>query len=133
MRRRAIAAMMGACLGALAGCASEPPPEPPVPQPRPEPPARRPAAPPPAADLRPEQLAGLDQAQAQALLGSPTARSTRAMATVWSYRRGRCVVSLVFYPEVGTAVERVLDTEVEGGSAADCLRRLRQERIHHGQ
>ncbi len=134
MRRRVLRVMLGVGLAAIAACTSAPvAPPPPVPPPRPQPLALRPAVPPPPAPLRPEQLIGLSGAQALALLGPPAARSTRDMATVWRYRRGGCVLSLLLYPEVGTQVERVLGTEAEGGTAASCLTRLRQERTRHGQ
>jgi hypothetical protein len=131
--------MLVVWLGAVSACSSPQTvsPPPPVPQPRPEVPAARPVpspAVPPPAELRPDQLTGLSRDETMALLGPPTARSTRAMASVWTYRRGRCVLSLMFYPEVGTGIERVLSTEAEGGGTAEtCLRRLREERLRHGQ
>ncbi len=141
--------MLVATLGAMTACtspSSPPPAAPPVPSakapsapipmpvPRPEPPAKRPPAPAPTEHLRPEQLTGLNRDEAQALLGPPTAETTQAMATVWSYRRSDCALSLVFYPEVETAIQRVLSYEFEGGGdAAACLNRLRESRTRHGR
>ncbi len=123
--------MAVAVLGGLAACTEAPhhpaaraaAAVPPLPRPRP-------AA--PAAELRPEQLTGLSRSQALALLGPPEAATTQDMATVWRYRRGRCVLSLTFYPEVGTAGERVLGYEfADERHAAACLRRLREAGARH--
>ena len=120
-----------AVLGGLAACAEAPPLAPVrsaaaiAPRPRPRPP-------PAEAELRPERLTGLSRDQALALLGPPSAETTRDMATVWSYRRGGCALSLTFYPEVQTAVERVLGYEfADGRNAVDCLRRLRAAGTRH--
>jgi len=115
--------------------ASPPASTPPRPMPRPEPPpVRRPVPPPAAEGLRPEQLTGLSRDETLALLGPPTDEATQAMATVWRYHRGGCALSLVFYPEVETAVLRVLSFEFEGGGdAVACLDRLHESRLHHGK
>ncbi len=133
-----------ALLGVISACSSppsHPPASPPpaagpvvkAPPPRPEPPPRRPAVTAPA-NLHPEQLTGLSQDETQALLGPPAAEAVQAMATVWTYRRGGCALSLVFYPEVETAVQRVLSYEFKGsGEAAACLNHLREARIRNGK
>lgn len=139
------------CGGMLAACATPltpaaPPPsaaEPPIvrpPPPRPEPPKRpspaptAPAAAPAATQATPEGLKGLSRDEAAALLGQPTARTELATGTVWTYRRGGCALSLLFYPEVESGVERVLGYETEGGAdAAACLKRLREAGDRHGR
>lgn len=141
--RRVTALMVVSALGAVTACTSPPfhpsalPPSGPVtdplepvphPVPRPEPPVKKPD------QIGPEQLSGLNQDEVQALLGSPTTRSTQAMATEWTYRRGKCVLSLLFYPEVETSVLRVLGYEFGGdGNAATCLNRLRESKNRHGK
>ncbi|TAN55338.1 MAG: hypothetical protein EPN20_20370 [Magnetospirillum sp.] len=120
----------------LAACSTKPPPpvapsEAPIskpPPPRPEP--SRPILPP----VSPESLSGLSRGEARALLGHPTSETTRAMGTVWRYRRGDCVLSLVFYPEVETEIERVLGYEFEGGKdAVTCFKRLRDAGGRNGK
>ena len=137
--------MLATALGALAGCGmpsfAPPPAEPPVPLPvpRPEPPPHRPAAPAPAPapdpdHLQPGQLTGLDREATLALLGPPAAESTQAMALVWRYRARGCALSLIFYPEVETGVQRVLGYEFSGGGdGAACLNRLRESHLRHGR
>ena len=134
-----VAAMVGtitACTTPLVPSPAPPPPAGPVvkvPPPRPEPPAKRPNVTAPA-NVQPEQLTGLNQDEAQALLGPPTAESTQAMATVWTYRRGDCALSLMFYPEVETAAQRVLSSEFQGsGDAAACLKHLHEARTRNGK
>jgi hypothetical protein len=47
------------------------------------------------------------------------------MGAIWGYRSGSCGVTLAFFPEVGSAIERVLSVEVKDAtSAGDCLSRL---------
>lgn len=125
----------------LAACSSDkprpsttpieaPPPKPPPP--RPEPPAPSRPAPPPA--VPPESLNGLKRDEVRALLGPPTSETTRAMGTIWRYRRGECALSLVFYPEVETEIERVLSYELEKGKdAATCIKRLRDHGGRNGK
>jgi hypothetical protein len=130
-------------LGTITACSSlpfsSPAPPPPagpvvkVPPPKPEPPAKPETAAKRPPELRPEQLTGQTQDEAQALLGPPTTQSTQAMATVWTYRRGDCSLSLMFYPEVETAVQRVLGYEFGGGDAASCLKRLHEARNRNGK
>ena len=96
----------------VAACSSKPPP--------------RPAPPRSAPPVSPESLSGLSRDEARALLGRPASETVRAMGTIWRYRRGDCTLSLVFYPEVETEVERVLSYEFEGGKDAGiCFKRLR--------
>jgi hypothetical protein len=152
VRRRWTTAMGMICGGMLAACstplipAATPPSaaEPPIvrpPPPRPEPPRRPPpaataptAAAPSAPQATPEGLKGLSRDEAAALLGQPTARTQLATGTVWTYRRGGCALSLLFYPEVESGVERVLGYETEGGAdAAACLKRLREAGDRHGR
>lgn len=143
MLRKVTLMVVALSLGAITACSSPPVPSPAspppagpvvkVPPPKPEPPAKRPPVP-ALANVQPEQLTGLNQDEAQALLGSPTSEATQAMATVWSYRRGGCALSLVFYPEVETAVQRVLSYEFAGGGdAAACLKRLHEARTRNGK
>ncbi|WP_231848921.1 hypothetical protein [Paramagnetospirillum magneticum] len=122
----------------LAACSTTPPP-PAVPSqqpPLPRPPPPRPEAPRPAPSpaVSPDSLNGLSRDEARALLGSPTSETVRAMGTVWRYRRGECVLSLVFYPEVETDIERVLGYEFEGGKdAVTCFKRLRDTGGRNGK
>ncbi|WP_068438019.1 hypothetical protein [Magnetospirillum sp. XM-1] len=124
----------------VAACSTKPPPpvapaetpipKPPPPRPEPPPPAR--PAPPPA--VSPESLGGLNRDEVRALFGPPTSETTRAMGTIWRYRRGECALSLVFYPEVGTEIERVLSYEFERGKdAAGCIKRLRDSGGRNGK
>jgi outer membrane protein assembly factor BamE (lipoprotein component of BamABCDE complex) len=128
----ALLAALGACTTAPAPSTSAPPPAaklPPVPVPRPEPPlpARR-------LDPSPQSLNGLSRDEIRALLGPPASETSQAMATVWSYRKGSCALSLVFYPEVETATERVLSYEFKPeAEAATCLNRLREARSRNGK
>lgn len=128
----------------LAACSTTPapPPAPPAetpipkpPPPRPEPPRPEPPRPRPAPSAAsPESLNGLSRDEAHALLGRPASETARAMGTVWRYRRGECALSLVFYPEVETNVERVLIYEFEGGKDADtCFKRLRDAGGRNGK
>lgn len=118
--------------GVLAACSTRPPPGAQTPIPKPPPPrpeAARPPPPPasPPAAAAPATLTGLSREQALALLGRPAAETSQAMGTVWLYRLGHCRLSLVFYPEVETEIERVLSYEfAEGADPAACLKRLRK-------
>ena len=143
MLRKVTLMVVALSLGAITACSSPPVPSPAssppagpvvkVPPPKPEPPAKRPPVP-ALANVQPEQLPGLTQDEAQAMLGPPTAQSAQAMATVWTYRRGDCTLSLMFYPEVETAVQRVLGYEFGGGGdAAACLKRLHEARNRNGK
>ncbi|EME70320.1 hypothetical protein H261_09043 [Paramagnetospirillum caucaseum] len=119
----------------LSSCSTPPVPplETPIPKPpppRPEPPRFRPTP----APATPESLTGLSRDEARALLGRPASETARAMGTVWRYRRGDCALSLVFYPEVETNVERVLSYEFEGREEAGaCFRRLRDAGGRNGK
>lgn len=141
MLRKVTSIAVAVVVGTITACTtpSVPSPAPPlpagpvvkVPPLKPEPPVKRPAVAAPA-NIQPEQLSGLNQEEAQLLLGPPSAESIQAMATVWTYRRGGCALSLVFYPEVETAVQRVLSYEFAGGGeAANCLNRLREARTRN--
>lgn len=148
VRRRWRTVLALACGGALAACSSPPAPatQPPAagspvmvrpPPPRPEPPKRTtptvtaPAVAPP---LTPEGLKGLSRDEAVALLGQPIARTELATGTVWTYRRSGCALSLLFYPEVESGVERVLGYETEGGAdATACLKHLREAGGRNGR
>ncbi len=121
----------------LAACSSKPPPPiasptatiPKPPPPRPDPPRSAPPSP-----VSPESLSGLSRDDARALLGRPASETVRAMGTIWRYRRGDCTLSLVFYPEVETEVERVLSYEFEGGKDAGiCFKRLRDAGGRNGK
>lgn len=117
----------------LAACSSDKP-RPsttPIEAPPPKPPPPRPA-PPPA--VSPERLSGLNSDEVRALFGPPTSETTRAMGKIWRYRRGECALSLVFYPEVETEIERVLSYELEKGKdAAACIKRLRDNGGRNGK
>ncbi|WP_237051507.1 hypothetical protein [Magnetospirillum sp. ME-1] len=103
----------------------------PVEVPPPKPPPPRPA-PPPA--FSPESLNGLNRDEVLALFGRPTSETRHAMGMTWRYRRGDCALSLVFYPEVDTEIERVLGYELERGKdAATCIRRLRDTGGRNGK
>jgi len=146
--RRVMVMMLASTLGAVTACGTperSPAPTPPavsappaikVPPPRPEPPAKRPPAPPPAppahADLQPAPLIGLSRDEASALIGPPMGESIQGMASVWDYRQGECRLSLMFYPEVETTVERVLSYEFVG-DATTCLNRFRESRDRRGK
>lgn len=120
----------------LAACSTKPPP--PVsptetPVPKPPPPRPEPSRPAPPA-VSPESLNGMSRNEARALLGRPASETARAMGTVWRYHRGDCALSLVFYPEVETDIERVLSYEFEGGKdAGTCFKRLRDAGGRNGK
>lgn len=91
-------------------------------------------SPTPPPTISPESLAGLNRDEVHALLGRPTSETKRAMGTIWRYRRGECALSLVFYPEVETEIERVLSYEFERGKdAAACFKRLRDHGGRNGK
>ena len=138
MRRRWKTVLALIC-GILPAACAAPPPPPPAggvaipapPPPRPEPPRR--AAPANTAAMTPDGLKGLSRDETAALLGQPSTRADLATGTVWTYRRGGCALSLLFYPEVETGVERVLGYEADGADPAACLKRLREAGGRHGR
>ncbi len=95
-----------------------PPPVPPVP-PRP------PAPPRAAASEGPDRLLGLDEAGVTALLGRPGLTRDRDMGRLWRYRKGHCVLALIFFPEVEGGGLRVASYDFEHGGRKSCWRRLR--------
>ena len=130
--RLGTAGAMAALVAALAGCAVPPSPSVPVSPPASSKPAvsPKPAAPAP----KPPQLKGLSRAQILDLLGPPTSRHDRAMATVWVYRAGRCSLTLMFYPEIAATGLRVLDVHFgDPKRAAACYARLRERHLRHGR
>lgn len=141
--RRVVNVVMSAMLGlGLAACSAAPvPPQTPpppaaasIPKPPPPRPAPPPVSSPPSPPAAADSLTGLGRDEVRALLGPPASETARAMGTVWRYRRGDCALSLVFYPEVETSVERVLGYEFEGGKdAGACLKRLRDAGGRNGK
>ncbi|OIQ92543.1 hypothetical protein GALL_255380 [mine drainage metagenome] len=114
----------------LAACSLAGPPSaapraavPPPPPRRPPPPVvPRPA---PVPSSSPDQLLGLDEAGVAALLGRPGLTQARDMGRLWRYRRGHCVLALIFYPEVEGGALRVASYDFEHGRRKSCWRRLR--------
>lgn len=115
---------------AVTGCTASPPP---ISSPKtvvvPPPPAPRPSLrPAPARRLDPAVLQGMTGEQAVALLGQPQREESREMARLWSWRQGRCVLTLAVYPEVGAASYRVLSADFSGtDDAAACLGALSRQ------
>jgi hypothetical protein len=109
-------------------------PAPPVKPPSPGAPRGAPGE--PAGKLQPSQLVGLEQDQAQSLLGPATAVRDVPPATVWEYRVKGCSLDLFFYMDVAEKRYRSLaydlkSTQNQGEGAAErCLSVIESE--HHG-
>lgn len=128
-------ATLPALLGAgLAACTSAPPPPaapapqarieapgdlpPPAPHPAKKPPPPRliaslpPAASSPSPPAGPDQLQGLDQDGAAALLGAPEQRVDSPPAVLWRYASRGCELDLYFYLDLQSREMRILHYEI---------------------
>ncbi len=138
---------------ALTACTAPPPPKLPPPPSASEAPAPQAEAPPPARPVHkpappvtaslpagpPEpdsfdRLHGLDQAEAEALLGEPKERAEAPPAIVWRYASRDCDLDVYFYLDLQSRETRVLHYEVRDHDERDersqqkCYRELITER-----
>lgn len=98
------------------------------------PPAKPVKAAPATKSISPKALQGMTPDQVVALIGHPASETRKALGSVWLYRAADCSLSLAFFPEVETKVERVLNVEFLGPqSESACLARLAEQRGRHAQ
>jgi hypothetical protein len=100
--------------GTEAATLAAPESQPPVPAaPEPEPPT-----------LDRSRLIGLDQPEAQRLLGTATEQSDAPPASIWRYRTASCELDLFFYLDLRSGKMRALHYVFKGeqGGSEDCLR-----------
>ncbi|MTK64431.1 MAG: hypothetical protein F8N15_07910 [Methanobacterium sp.] len=67
---------------------------------------------PPVPARSPILLIGLDENEAQTLLGPPTTIEDQSPGKMWSYRKQECVLSIALYPDVATRVFHILSYKV---------------------
>jgi hypothetical protein len=94
---------------------------------------RQAARPPPVAELRPEQLVGLDGDRLTMLLGPADFRRDDGPARIWQFRDPDCVLDVFLYAAAGDGdfrVEHVAlrDRSLLRAADAGCVARLLRER-----
>lgn len=95
-------------------------------------PPPKPAKAPVGKPVAPKSLQGMTPEQVISLIGHPASETRKALGAVWLYRSAECSLSLAFFPEVETKVERVLTVELQGGhTEAACLGTLVEQRGRH--
>jgi hypothetical protein len=97
-----------------------PPARSPMPR-RPAPPRQASAQPPsppvaPPRAVEPAELVGYNFDSVLAVLRQPDAVERNALSVVWTYSGSECTLQLYFYPDIQTAVFRLLKYELKGAT-----------------
>jgi len=66
--------------------------------------------------VEPAQLVGFNFDSVLAVLRQPDAVEKNALSVVWTYAGSDCTLQLYFYPDIQTAVFRLLKYELKGSS-----------------
>lgn len=75
-------------------------------------------------DLAIADLPGMSRDRLRDALGAPTSESVSSTGLLWRYTTAGCTLSVAFFPEVQSGIDRVLGTDATGATPEACLKRL---------